>query len=79
MTCHTELSWLVLFLQIVVSVRTLWLCGMGAFSLFQMRVAMAGRRGFPSSSAVRVIFQATDSLALVVLYSLRHAPRRHCL
>ena len=28
---------------------------------------------------VRVIFQATDSLALVVLYSLRHAPRRHCL
>ena len=25
------------------------------------------------------IFQAMDSLALVVLQSLRHAPRRHCL
>ena len=24
-------------------------------------------------------FQVTDSLALVVLWSLRHAPRRHCL
>ena len=24
-------------------------------------------------------FEATDSLALVVLWSLRHAPRRHCL
>ena len=27
---------------------------------------------------VGVIFQATESLALVVLQSLRHAPRRHC-
>ena len=26
-----------------------------------------------------VFFQAIDSLALVVLLSLRHAPRRHCL
>ena len=39
----------------------------GGWTAFQMRVAMAGSSGFPSSSAVRAFFKATDSLALVVL------------
>ena len=48
------------------------------FSMFFLVRSVTGRRPFLRTLVLQVLPSSTDSIALVVLYFLRHAPRRHC-
>ena len=67
MTCPSELSWLVIVVvwdegpSLVVFATIFCVDSLkvkGGWTAFEMRVAMAGRSGIPSSSAVRVTFSS---------------------